>query len=176
MSKITLQCVKEGRTKLRIRFHSFTDDEGKVFTNVYDDSFNCQFPRDIREEGRFYEIGPEDLNIVASRGKTPFYKVRTAGIKIVNAGDVVMKPFRPRTNTTANRATSASTVVEVPVDISTLKIFEVNECVACLGCAPTEIFIPCAHKCVCKDCSLEIKKHSNLCPLCRRNVTSTISV
>ena len=174
MSKITLQCVKEGRSKLRIRFHSFTDDEGKVFTNVYDDAFNCQFPRDIREEGRFYEIGPDDLNLIVSRGKTPFYKVRVAAIKIVNAGDVALKPTKGRTPT-APAACSSSTS-SVPIDISTLTIFEVTECVACLGCAPTEIFIPCAHKCVCKDCSLEIKKHSNLCPLCRRNVTSTISV
>lgn len=50
MSKITLTYVKE-QSKLIIKFFSFTDDEGKVFTNIYDNSLNCQFPRDIRQEG-----------------------------------------------------------------------------------------------------------------------------
>ena len=51
-SKIVLQCVKVGR-KLRIRFHSFTDHEGKVYTGVYNQNYNTMFPRDIREEGKY---------------------------------------------------------------------------------------------------------------------------
>lgn len=56
-SKITLQCVKE-KSKLRIKFHSFTDTEGKVYTNVYNNALNCKFPKDIRKEGFFTKSAP----------------------------------------------------------------------------------------------------------------------
>jgi hypothetical protein len=172
MSKITLQCVKE-KSKLRIKFHSFTDDEGQVYLNVYDNSFNCKFPRDIREEGRYYEIGVNDLSLVAGRGQ-PFYNVRFANIKIVAANDVANKPGRRKAPVKKGKAAAPVEEEEV-IDIANLKIFEVNECVACLGDSPTEVLIPCAHKCLCKDCCDEIKKHTGMCPLCRRDITSSIT-
>lgn len=177
MSKITLQCVKEGRTKLRVRFHSFTDEEGRVFTNVYDNSFNCQFPRSIREEGRFYEIGPDDLSLVNGGSRQPFYKVRAAGIRIVGDGEsVVVKPPHHRaTETSASSSRSTAVGAGAPIDLSEIKIFEVTDCVVCLSTAPNEVFLPCAHKCVCAACSKEIKRHSGNCPLCRRRITSTIA-
>eukprot|EP01038_Epipyxis_sp_PR26KG_P015226 gene15226-20511_t len=176
MSKITLQCVKEGRNKLRIRFHSFTDENGKEFANVYDNSFNCQFPRAIRKEGRFYEIGPEDLNLVANGSKCPFYKVRTSGIRIVGLEEDEVPIIMPTKRAKKQPSSSTKMGSLAPIDISTMKIYAVNECVACLGDAPTEVFLPCAHKCVCKGCCLEIKKHNSLCPLCRRSITASISV
>ena len=51
---IILECITE-KNKLRIRFNSFIDEEGKVFTNVYNNLYNCQFPKNIRENGKFYE-------------------------------------------------------------------------------------------------------------------------
>ena len=83
MTKITLQCVAQG-SKLRIRFHSYTNEDGKTFTNVYDNSYNCQFPRAIREEGRYYEIGDNDLILVGGDGgKAPFYRVAKNNIKVL---------------------------------------------------------------------------------------------
>ena len=57
---IILECVLE-KKKLRIKFHSFVDEEGKIFTNVYDNSYNCQFPKDIRSNGRFFSIPNDDM-------------------------------------------------------------------------------------------------------------------
>lgn len=83
MSRIILQCVAEG-SKLRIRFHSYKNDEGKIFTNVYDNTFNCQFPRAIRAEGRYYEIGDSDLVLVGGEGgKSPFYRVSKNNIRVL---------------------------------------------------------------------------------------------
>ena len=65
-SKITLQCVKEGR-KLRIKFFSFTDDQGKVFTNVYNNNYNCKFPRDIRVEGRYRRVPITRISLFAKQ-------------------------------------------------------------------------------------------------------------
>ena len=83
-TKVTLQCVPQG-SKLRIRFHSYTNEEGKTFTNVYDNSYNCQFPRAIREVGRYYEISPSDLFLVGGdNGKSPFYRVPKNNIKVLS--------------------------------------------------------------------------------------------
>jgi len=80
MSRIILHCVRE-RTKLRIRVFGFVDIEGKVKTNVFDSSLNCSFPRNIRVEGFFYEIGPDDLDLIRTSGKS-FYKLRDKDIDI----------------------------------------------------------------------------------------------
>ena len=143
MSKITLQCIKEGR-KLRIKFHSYTDISGNTYTNVYDNTLNCQFPKNIREAGLFYEIIPEALTIQEKNGARPFYKINRANIKIV----------------------------QPVIDTSNLKIFEINECVVCLDNQSTEIFIPCCHKCICNVCYIQMKIVKNYCPICRRNITS----
>ena len=62
------------KRKLRIKFYRFIDEEGSIFTNAYNNSYNCQFPKDIRIEGRFFEIGGNDFITVINRGK-PFYRV-----------------------------------------------------------------------------------------------------
>ncbi len=49
MSKITLQCVKE-KTKLRIKFFSFTDTEGYyIFTDQDGNNVQLYAPQTIRE-------------------------------------------------------------------------------------------------------------------------------
>ena len=144
MSKITLQCVKE-HNKLRIKFFSYTDSEGKVFTNVYNNELNCKFPKDIRKEGCFYEIHHDDLSLVTGSSK-PFYSIKTKNIKII-----------PN------------------IDINNLKIYEVNECVICLDEGTTEIVVPCGHKCLCKNCSLHLIKTTMKCPICRKIIANIIS-
>ena len=144
MSKITLQCVKE-HNKLRIKFFSYTDSEGKVFTNVYNNELNCKFPKDIRQEGYYYEINHDDLTLVTGNAK-PFYNVKTKNIKII-----------PN------------------YDITNLKIYEINECVICLDEATTEIVVPCGHKCLCKNCSVQLVKTTKNCPICRKTIGTIIS-
>jgi len=141
--KITLQCVKEG-SKLRVRFFSYTDDEGTVYKNAYDDSLNCQFPRDIRREGYFYEISPEDLSLSTTRGKS-FYVVRARGIKVV-----------PN------------------IDLSSMKIFEIQECVICMTNDTSGILCPCGHKCVCVECSALFEKNVAKCPICRAVIATIL--
>lgn len=145
-SKIILQCVKVGR-KLRIRFHSFTDHEGKVYTGVYNQNYNTMFPRDIRQEGKYYEIGPNDLTLVSQTGKAPFYRVNKANI-------------RP---------------LATPVDMSKLKIFQVDECIICYSEVPNIILVPCGHLCCCSGCfkALQTGGNAKSCPICRRKVETT---
>jgi hypothetical protein len=146
VSKIVMQCVKVGR-KLRIRFHSFTDHEGKVYTGVYNQNYNTMFPRDIRAEGRYYEIGPNDLTLVHQAGKAPFYRVNKSAIK----------------------------VLATPVDMSKLKIYEVEECIICYSETPNIILVPCGHLCCCAGCykALQTSGNAKSCPICRRKVDTT---
>ena len=145
MSKITLQCVKE-KSKLRIKFFSFTDTEGKIFTNVYNNDLNCKFPKDIRQDGYFYEIGPDDIVLVSRPNTLAFYQVKVSNIKIV--------PI---------------------LDLTSLKIYEITECVVCMDAKSTEIAVPCGHLCMCKDCCAQLLRSRSNCPICRRQIQSIIS-
>jgi hypothetical protein len=167
--KITLQCVRE-RGKLRIRFHSFTNSAGKSYTNVYNNSYNCQFPRGIRQEGRYYEIPSGDISIVSGGGRNPFYKIKTSNIKVLTGGPESCALDDDRDSTSgitppSNRSTSSLARPE--------HVYEVNECVICLESRPVEIFVPCAHLCTCSGCYQQMKRSKAVCPLCRRAVVGT---
>ena len=128
MSKVILTCVKENR-KLRIRFHSFKNDKDEIFTNVYNNEYNCRFPRDIRKEGAFYEIGPNDITLQKTDNKKPFYIIKKQNIK------------------------------NCSVNISDFKLFKVDECVICLDNDTDIAFLPCGHVCTCSECSCMSKLH-----------------
>jgi hypothetical protein len=178
LEKITLRCVRES-CKLRIRFHSYTNPDGKEFTNVYNNDYNCQFPKDIRQEGRFYEIGREDLVIVHGGGKQPFYRVKKGNIQIVDYNGAVTpaptatKKRGKKSKGSEEPLTAAGAAASNPV--VPLQVFEVNECVICLEGKPDQIFIPCAHLCTCSACYQQLKMNKPCCPLCRRNVINAIS-
>lgn len=126
MSKITLQCVKE-KNKLRVKFFSYIDNDGKIYTNVYNNKYNCRFPRDIRKEGLFYEIGINDINLI-DNGRIPFYNINKNNIKIIDN-----------------------------IDINNINIYKVEECVICLDNDPNIIFLPCGHQCCCNLCYEQLK-------------------
>jgi len=154
---IILQCIAE-KSKLRIRFHCYIDDEGKTYMNVYNNDYNCQFPKNIRKEGLFYEIKDDALSIVNDGYRTPFYKVNKHSIRILSEDE---SNVYTKNNILNN-------------DISKLKLYEVSECVICFSEPSSVIFIPCAHLAVCKDCFENVKKCNNKCPLCRKHIANFI--
>jgi hypothetical protein len=166
---IILQCVTQ-KKKLRIRFHCYIDDEGKTYMNVYNNDYNCQFPKDIRQDGLFYEIKDDDMSLISDGSKKPFYKVNKNNIRILTIDEI--KKYSNTENNTAK------------VDISTLKLYEVAECVVCLSEPSSVIFIPCAHMAMCKECYVcmkDVKQKSYCtlsscpsCPLCRKIITNVI--
>lgn len=149
MSKIILKCITV-RKKLRIRFENFVDEEGKIFSNVYNTRLNCKFPRNLREDGRFYEIGPNDLTLVSRAGAKPFYQVSVANIKIIADPNI-------------------------DALIKNIKVFEITECVVCMSDNSTEILVPCGHRCMCKTCCDQLLNVKKQCPICRRGVAAAIA-
>ena len=62
-TSVRLKCVKIG-SKLRVR----------ILTPGYFTNANCQFPRDLREEGRLYDVTPDAINLITS--STNYYKIK----------------------------------------------------------------------------------------------------
>ncbi len=160
---IILHCVKE-KSKLRIKFHSYFDNEKdkKVYLNVYDNSYNCKFPKDIRKVGRFYTVDDSALKLYCDTA-TPFYMINKNSIKVYETQDDL------------NKELGVNTCVET-IAKTDLKIFESCECVICFSEESAPVFIPCAHKCVCNDCYAGLKRTTNTCPLCRKNIMKVVIV
>tara|TARA_Y100000389_G_C17096185_1_gene333695 strand:- start:16 stop:456 length:441 start_codon:yes stop_codon:yes gene_type:complete len=142
MVHIILKCILE-KGKLRIKFHSYVNDEGKRFLDVYNNSYNCRFPKknDIRQKDRYYNINPEDLTLTSRNLCNPFYVIKSKNIQIID-------------------------------ELEVLTIYKVEECVICLSNNPSVTFIPCGHYCTCYDCySYMINNYNTNCPICRSNIS-----
>jgi hypothetical protein len=151
---IILHCIKEN-SRLRIKFHSYINAEGLIYKNVYNNNYNCKFPKDIRREGQFYKINDGDITI-SSLKSVPFYSIKRSNIVAITEQEK---------NALLNPQT---------VDISNLKIYDAGDCVICLSVASAIVFIPCAHRCVCVDCNKQLATMKNCCPVCREKVQQTI--
>lgn len=143
----------------------------QTFGNVYDNTYNCQFPRDIRQEGRFYEIGKDDLTLAVT-GSTPFYRINKRNIRIVNRDGRTAVPVETKKAVKGKK--KVESLPQPQLAVVPDQIFEVNECVICMSCVPNIIFLPCAHLCSCGDCFKMMQSKGNDCPMCRRRITGTI--
>lgn len=153
MASVILECIKVNN-KLRIRFNQFISVDGnKVYNNAYNNQYNCRFPKknNIRVEGRLYKILDTDITLSNQNGKIPFYYIKKNNITIYHRPDEEKQ--------------------ELPED---LKIFNAEECIVCLNNESEKIFLPCGHKCTCANCSNELRKFSNSCPMCRRDIQDII--
>ncbi len=152
MSTVILQCVKIG-SKLRVRFSEFIDEKGAVYNNSYDNNYNCQFPKNIRKEGRYYKIPHSDISLKQRGISQPFYSVRKHNIEIIENRD----DLHPMWN-----------------DLENVKIYDAVECVVCMENDSEKLYLPCGHKCVCDKCSELLCKIKKECPLCRRYIQKII--
>jgi hypothetical protein len=137
-TKVYLFCVKEGG-KLRVR----------IVSPGYLNRANCQFPRDLRVQGRYFRVDPTSIKLMTARNTTYYCIKNKNEIEIVEERDVP-KPPPPK-----------------------LKVFENEEQEECLICydAPKEsVFNPCGHYYTCYNCS----KRCQTCPVCRVTVISVI--
>lgn len=125
--KILFRCIKE-KGKLRIRIESYINSEGKKFDGVYNNNYNCQFPKDIRQENQMYEA-PERAVTFVNHLTKPFYRVSAKLVTIFNEYK----------------------------DIKIYGL-DLEECVICLGNAPNIIFAPCGHLCSCSECFTKFKE------------------
>jgi hypothetical protein len=119
MEKVQLKCVKIG-SKLRIR----------ILTPGYYNNANCQFPRNLRLEGRLYEVDANAITLI-TRSKN-YYSI-TKSIKILS--DV-----------------EESSNVRIFEDSSS------DECAICMTNDKCIIIVPCGHYYTCASCTAKINK------------------
>ena len=135
--KVYLRCFADGK-KLRVR----------IVSEGFNSDANCQFPRDIRADGRIYSVHPSQISIAARGSQKWFYRVS--------------KPI-------AIEVTAPQQPVQKPV-----KVFEdadVDECIVCLVCPKEYILVPCGHYSLCGGCVSLLQK----CPLCRSKISNKIT-
>ena len=52
-----------------------------------------------------------------------------------------------------------------------------EKCSVCLDTNSNCMIIPCAHKCICSECSIKLRKTSNvLCPICRGEIIQIVKL
>ena len=53
---------------------------------------------------------------------------------------------------------------------------DVNLCVICLSEAKTHAVIPCGHKCLCRQCAVEMQRRPSRCPLCKSEFDCIVQI
>jgi len=135
---VYLTCVKS-QGKLRVR----------ITSPGYLTTANCQFPRDLRVEGRTFRVRPAAVKLMTTRNKY-YYCVKNAkDIEIVQLADIPKLP---------------------PPKIKVYQDTEQEECLICYDAAKESVFNPCGHFYTCHACSVRCKT----CPVCRHPVVSVI--
>ena len=141
-SFVVLECVKEG-SKLRVKMKS----PGYLIDS------NCQFPRDLRVEGRKFKVPAQYVKLMTQTGRY-FYSIKNKNvIEIIENNS--FHDIRQE-------------------NIKNTKIFEDkdnSECAVCLCSEKSIVFIPCGHFYTCGECSQQLKT----CPICRVNITDRIN-
>jgi|LakMenEpi03Aug12_release.lakeMendotaPanAssembly.Ray.scaffolds.fasta_scaffold205335_1 hypothetical protein len=143
---ILLKCVAEGR-RLRVR----------ILSPGYFSEANCQFPRNLRAEGRFYQVDSTGITLASGPAGKFFYRVR-GDIKIVDD---------------LTQLENIQSVVKQELQVSVEQVFDSGtvECVVCLEDPKTLVMVPCGHYCLCATCKTKIFK----CPLCRQAITLAVT-
>lgn len=135
---VNLVCVKEG-SRLRVR----------ITSPGYLPGANCQFPRDIRVEGRHFRVPAQDVRLVV--GGRNFYHVSKHNIQTVEAP-----------------------IAKEPAGKVKLKVFEDEQETDCLVCTENPkdtVFAPCGHFYCCARCAVAL----NTCPICRGPIAARIN-
>lgn len=144
---VNLICVKEG-SRLRVR----------ITSPGYHNHANCQFPRNLRVEGKRYQAPSSAITF--SQGGTLFYRVKKGEITVLQPNDLAQ----------SNEVSTSSSVMD------NLTIYDVDEteleCVVCMDQNKAVIFIPCGHYCCCDNCSLQLNQ---TCPICRSSIDRWIN-
>lgn len=142
METIRLKCIKVGN-KLRVR----------IISPGYFNEANCQFPRNLRIEGRIYEVPALCVTLV-TRSKNYY---------------TILKPK----HTIKVIKDNENNLIENNQDFK-LKVFEDNlsdDCAICMTNEKCMVIVPCGHYYTCHDCTSKINK----CPICRISFVKAIN-
>ena len=173
MDYVLLQCKKVGG-KLKVKMMS---------SQPFIKGFNCQFPKDIRQENMYYVILKALLLILGY-----FDKERQS----LSLSKYIVKSSDIRLKGTFYSAMAKDIVVCKTFDFEEIKKYinslsledkkikpitifgddDNSECVICISEIKDTIFSPCGHYMTCKNCASQCKK----CPICRSDIICLLSI
>lgn len=137
MPDVVLECIRVG-SRLRVR----------IISTGYNNDANCQFPRDIRVEGRKYSVPDDTIKFGPTNGKFFYRILNKKQIKILEEGE------------------------EVNNEVILEKIYDNDEtdkdCIICFAMEKDTVFVPCGHYCCCKTCA--VKLDGRKCCICRGKI------
>lgn len=142
MSYVLLQCVKRGG-RLRVQM---------ISSHPFIKGINCQFPRNIRQEGMYYVVKEEGINL---RGN--FYSAMQKDIIVCQTLDLDEAKLYVNGLKKTNKKLMPKAIFGEDGD---------EECVICMYDKKEKIFSPCGHFITCESCSETCKK----CPICQANI------
>jgi hypothetical protein len=140
---VLLECVKEG-SKLRVKMKS----PGYLINS------NCQFPRDLRVDGRKFKVPVAYVKLMTQQGKY-FYSIKNKSVI-----EIITDEEKQQINLENIKQNT-----KIYEDASTM------ECAVCLCAEKDTVFIPCGHFYTCNGCSQQLKT----CPICRTTITDRIN-
>jgi len=148
MSYVLLKCVKQ-KSKLRVQMMS---------SAPFIKGINCQFPRDIREEGMYYVVKAEGIKL-----KGTFYTAMQKDIVVCKTFDLneIKKYINDLNSLDKTNNIRPATIFGEDDD---------SECVICLNEVKDTVFAPCGHYMTCSICSAKCSK----CPICRGVIISIL--
>ena len=133
VAMVILQCVKV-KNRLRVR----------IISEGYCKFANCAFPRNLRVEGRKYQVPFFGVITVERSSGNFFYRISETHIH-----DYIEE---------------TKEVVD--------KIYTASECCVCLDAEPKMVIVPCGHRCACQECSQKLTNKK--CPLCRTQFSNIV--
>ena len=144
MEYVLLKRVKE-KTKLRVKMMS----SAPFIKNI-----NCQFPRDIRQEGMYYVVKAEGIKL-----KGTFYTAMQKDIVVCKTFDLNEVKKYVNDLTAIDKTNNTKKIIPAII----FGEDDDSECIICLNETKNTVFAPCGHYMTCSTCSVKCKT----CPICR---------
>ena len=148
MDYVLLQCKKVGG-KLKVKMMS---------SQPFIKGFNCQFPKDIRQENMYYIVKSSSIRL-----KGTFYSAMVKDIVVCKTLD--FEEIKKYINSLSLEDKKIKPTTIFGDDDN-------SECVICISEIKDTIFSPCGHYMTCKTCASQCKK----CPICRGDIICLLSI
>jgi len=152
---VRLQCIIEGRSRLRVR----------IISPGYHQDANCSFPRNIRVPCQKYTVPMHAITFIQGTNRKYFYRIDKNFIQVENSP----KPMEdPNIKLSGERTPVMHSIVRVYEDLSL-------DCIVCMAVEKDAVFSNCGHYCACEECATRIQKTTGKCPICRTVILTIVS-
>lgn len=120
---------------------------------------------------QFVQLEWKDFKSSGVQSETVIQTLLSVRQPFLDEKPAVPKPSAPSPDQSSPEDATPDHDTSVPA-LPDLHLWCSSECVICFEVTALLVFVPCGHVCCCQQCSLDI----TLCPLCRSDIQSKVSV